>query len=158
MDVTASAPTCSWTATSNASFVTVTGGAAGTGNGTVSYSVARNPAHPARTGTLTIGGQVFTINQAGAATAGDFTGDGHADYTAYNPANGLWTSTGQSAVQFGLPGDIPVPGDYNGDAIVDRAVFRPSDGGWYIQGVGFLQWGIVGDLPVPADYDGDGSD
>ena len=153
--VTTSASGCAWTATSNSSFITVTGGAAGTGNGTVSYGVARNPGRPARAGTITIAGQVFTINQAGAAALGDFNGDGRADYTAYNPGNGLWTSTSQAAVQFGLPGDIPVPGDYNGDAIGDRAVFRPSDGSWYIQG-GYFQWGLVGDLPVPADYDGDG--
>jgi hypothetical protein len=57
-------PTCSWTATSNAGWITVTGGASGTGNGTVSYSVAANSGG-ARSGTLTIGGQTFTVNQDG---------------------------------------------------------------------------------------------
>ena len=33
---------CAWTATSNANFVSITSGASGTGNGTVSYTVAAN--------------------------------------------------------------------------------------------------------------------
>jgi Tol biopolymer transport system component len=59
------APTgCPWTAVSNApSWVTVTGGSSGTGNGTVSYAVAVNVAGP-RTGTVTIGGETFTLDQA----------------------------------------------------------------------------------------------
>jgi hypothetical protein len=54
---------CSWTATSNDGWITVTSGASGTGNGTVAYSVASN-AGAARTGTLTIAGQTFTVSQA----------------------------------------------------------------------------------------------
>jgi hypothetical protein len=55
--------TCAWTATSNAAWITVTAGASGTGNGTVSYLVSPNPG-AARSGTITIGGQTFTVNQA----------------------------------------------------------------------------------------------
>lgn len=62
---------CNWTAVSNAAWITITGGAAGTGNGTVSYSVAAN-AGAARTGTMTIAGQTFTVNQL-AAGGGGFT-------------------------------------------------------------------------------------
>ena len=44
-----------------------TGGASGTGNGTVSFSVAANATTSAAlTGTLTIGGQTFTVDQAAA--------------------------------------------------------------------------------------------
>ena len=53
---------CTWTATSNAGWLTVTAGSSGTGNGLVSYAGAANPS-PARTGVLTIGGQTFTVNQ-----------------------------------------------------------------------------------------------
>ena len=53
---------CSWAATSNAGWITVTGGASGTGNGTVSYSVAANTGG-ARSGTLTIAGQTFAVSQ-----------------------------------------------------------------------------------------------
>ena len=54
---------CQWTATSNASWLTVTSGSPGNGNGTVNYSVAANPGPGGRSGTLTIGGQTFTVNQ-----------------------------------------------------------------------------------------------
>lgn len=53
---------CAWTATSNASFITITSGGSGSGNGTVGYSVAANTG-AARTGTLTIAGQTFTVTQ-----------------------------------------------------------------------------------------------
>jgi len=55
---------CSWTAASNAAWVTITGGISGSGNGTVSYSVAANSG-TTRTGTVTIAGQTFTVTQAG---------------------------------------------------------------------------------------------
>ncbi|HEX4966640.1 MAG TPA: BACON domain-containing carbohydrate-binding protein, partial [Thermoanaerobaculia bacterium] len=55
---------CSWTAVSNAGFVTVTSGATGSGNGTVGYSVAANTGTSSRTGTLTIAGQTFTVSQS----------------------------------------------------------------------------------------------
>jgi hypothetical protein len=54
---------CTWTATSNASWITVTGGASGNGNGTVAFSVAANNTGDNRTGTLTIAGQPFTVTQ-----------------------------------------------------------------------------------------------
>ena len=56
---------CAWTAASNSAFVTVTSGASGNGNGTVGYSVAANAGASQRAGTLTIGGQTFTVTQAG---------------------------------------------------------------------------------------------
>ncbi len=55
---------CNWTAISNASFVTVTSGASGVGTGTVNYSVAANATNQARTGTITIAGQTFTVTQS----------------------------------------------------------------------------------------------
>jgi RHS repeat-associated protein len=54
---------CNWTATSNAtSWLTVTSGASGSGNGTVNYSVAANSG-PQRVGTITVNGQAFTVTQ-----------------------------------------------------------------------------------------------
>jgi hypothetical protein len=58
---------CTWTATSSQAWVTVTAGSSGSGNGSVEFSVARNDSAPARTATLTIGGQTFTIDQASGA-------------------------------------------------------------------------------------------
>jgi hypothetical protein len=55
---------CPWSAVSNSPFITITGGASGSGNGTVSYAVAPSPGN-GRTGFITIAGQTFTVNQAG---------------------------------------------------------------------------------------------
>jgi hypothetical protein len=63
--VTANGANCAWTAVSSNSFVTITSGSSGTGNGTVSYFVAANMG-TARTGTMTIAGQMFTVDQTGA--------------------------------------------------------------------------------------------
>ena len=57
---------CAWTASSGASWITVTSGATGTGNGSVGFTVAANTGAE-RTGTLTIAGQTFTVTQAAAA-------------------------------------------------------------------------------------------
>ena len=58
---------CGWTAISNdPSFITVTSGSSGTGNGTVGYSVAENTSATPRSGTITIAGQTFTVLQGAA--------------------------------------------------------------------------------------------
>jgi hypothetical protein len=56
---------CQWTASSDSSWIAVTSGASGSGNGTVAYSVAANPNPAPRSGTLTVAGQAFTVTQAG---------------------------------------------------------------------------------------------
>jgi hypothetical protein len=56
---------CAWTATSNATWISVTAGASGSGDGSTSFSVAANTGD-ARSGTLTIAGRTFTVSQAGA--------------------------------------------------------------------------------------------
>ena len=72
INVTASLPTCPWTAASDsASFVNITSGGSGTGNGTIQYSLAANTGGP-RTVNFTVanaaGASVSTaINQASAA-------------------------------------------------------------------------------------------
>ncbi|HEY6390812.1 MAG TPA: malectin domain-containing carbohydrate-binding protein [Bryobacteraceae bacterium] len=65
--VNVSAPAgCSWGAASNAGWAQITGGASGSGNGSVSYSVNANLGVSGLSGTLTIAGQTFTITEAGA--------------------------------------------------------------------------------------------
>ena len=59
-----SSGSCGWTATSNASWIGITSGASGTGNGTVGFTIAANTGAQ-RTGTLTIVGQTFTVMQDG---------------------------------------------------------------------------------------------
>jgi len=59
---------CSWSASSNASWITITSGSSGTGNGTVGYTVAANSTGSQRTGSVTIAGQIFAVTQAAAGT------------------------------------------------------------------------------------------
>jgi hypothetical protein len=56
-------PRCAWTATSNALWITGVIPGSGTGNGTVNFIVLANLLG-ARTATLTIAGQTFTVSQA----------------------------------------------------------------------------------------------
>ena len=55
---------CSWTAKSNVSWIAISSPGSGNGNGGVSYSVSANKRPKSRTGTITIAGQVLTVNQS----------------------------------------------------------------------------------------------
>ena len=57
---------CTWTGSTTNSWITVTAGSSGSGTGTVSYSVAANTSATNRSGTITVAGQTFTVNQLGA--------------------------------------------------------------------------------------------
>ena len=61
--ITPSVASCPWVATSAASWVTITSGASGSGDGTVSFTVSVDSG-AARTGTITVAGQTFTVNQS----------------------------------------------------------------------------------------------
>ena len=56
---------CSWSAVSNAPFVTLTSAASGTGPGAVGFSVAPNVLGTPRSATISVAGQTVTITQAG---------------------------------------------------------------------------------------------
>jgi Viral BACON domain/Putative binding domain, N-terminal len=55
---------CQWSATSNTSWLHVTSGSPGTGNGTLAYGVDRNREVTSRTGAITVGERRFTVRQA----------------------------------------------------------------------------------------------
>ena len=63
--VTANQPTCNWTAAVNPAdtWLQITGGASGMGNGSVSWMYDANPG-ATRSGTMTIAGFTFTVTQA----------------------------------------------------------------------------------------------
>jgi hypothetical protein len=58
---------CTWTAKSNVTWIHITAGGSGSGNGTASFTVDANTASTPRSGTITIAGKTFTVNQAAAA-------------------------------------------------------------------------------------------
>jgi hypothetical protein len=96
-----SATGCLWTAVSNSTWITVTAGASGAGNGAVSYSVAANTATSQRSGSLTVAGQAVTVTQTGVTCAftispttqaiGPAGGTGTASVTA-TPSTCQWTA------------------------------------------------------------------
>ena len=56
---------CTWTAAPHVSWITITGPGSGTGNGVITYRVAPYVGHArARTGTITIGDETFSVKQS----------------------------------------------------------------------------------------------
>jgi hypothetical protein len=113
--VTVTAPAgCEWTAASNDSFITITSGIRGTGNGTVSYSVMGNATNNTRTGTLTIAGQTFTVSQ-----------------TASTPCTFSISPTSQSFPASGGAGSVNVtaPGGCNWTATSNDPFITITSGG-----------------------------
>ncbi|MEZ5402619.1 MAG: BACON domain-containing carbohydrate-binding protein [Bryobacteraceae bacterium] len=105
VQVTASGPACPWTASVNdPSFIVRIGAGSGTGSGEVLYSVFPNSGSAPRSGTMTIAGQTFTINQQGpcdysisptTASAGAAGGTGAVAVTTTNGCP--WTATSNAA-------------------------------------------------------------
>jgi uncharacterized repeat protein (TIGR01451 family)/CSLREA domain-containing protein len=60
---------CGWKAVSNDSWIEVTSGSPGVGNGTFTYAVEVNATGAARTGSISVQNQTFTITQATSPTA-----------------------------------------------------------------------------------------
>jgi len=95
---------CNWTAVSNQGWSQITGGASGSGNGTVTYSVNPNGGNTTLTGTLTIASQTFNITETGVAcsyslssngsTMGSGVGAGSVNVTAGGSCG--WNATSDS--------------------------------------------------------------
>jgi len=160
---------CAWTAQSNSAWLTTS--STGNGSGAVNYTVAPNTSSTQRTGTITAGGQVHTVTQAGASVTTvrapfDFDGDNKTDISIFRPTLGQWwyqrSSNGSNfAASFGASTDKIVAADFTGDQKADIANFRPSTGQWFVlrsEDSSFyaFPFGANGDIPVPSDYDGDG--
>jgi choice-of-anchor C domain-containing protein len=86
---------CNWQAVSNASWITFTSTASGSGSDTVSFAVAANGGTTSRSATLTIGGQTFTVTQGGSGTGESVTTyDLAAGWSDVVNPNGVWSYNG----------------------------------------------------------------
>ncbi|HMZ19342.1 MAG TPA: BACON domain-containing carbohydrate-binding protein, partial [Blastocatellia bacterium] len=105
---------CLRPATSNAPWITVTGGASGSGNGTVSYTVAANASPMPRSGSITIAGFSFNVTQqaAGAVVQENFDSgipptwtviDGGSPGVYFNTGGALTWTTDNPCSQLLLP-------------------------------------------------------
>jgi hypothetical protein len=116
---------CGWTAVSNASWIHVTAGANGNGNGTVDYSVDANQG-PARNGTLTIAGQTFSVTQDGVPTCTFSISPTRATFTAAAGA-GTVTVTAPQGCTWSAVSNVPWitianPGSGNGTGTVGYSI------------------------------------
>jgi hypothetical protein len=104
------ASNCSWTAASSASFLTITSGTSGTGNGSIGYSIAANTG-AARSGSIAVNGTSVNFSQAAAALVAPTgcavalsstnvkinSGGGSTDVTVTAASNCSWTATSNSS-------------------------------------------------------------
>ncbi len=63
VNVIASDAGCPWTASTSATYIHITSGTPGTGNGALQYTVDANPGPTIRSDTITIAGQTYTVYQ-----------------------------------------------------------------------------------------------
>jgi len=122
--------TCPWVATSNDNWITTT--SSGTGSGSVDFTVGPNQGF-ARSGTISAGGQIFTISQDGellcfpgpADLISWFKAEGNADDTqglgSGTLLNGATFAAGKVGQAFSLDGS----NDYV--RIPDSPAFRPTN-------------------------------
>ncbi len=159
---------CTYTATSSAPWLVITGGASGGPTGTVAFSVGRNSG-AARQATITVTtqgapSQSVTVSQApdsGADTVGMF-----------RPSNGFFylrfsNTSGNADTDFfyGTANDVPLSGDWNADGITTIGIFR--NGQFFLRNsntAGFADIAAFaidgtqpGDIPIAGDWDGNGS-
>jgi hypothetical protein len=149
---------CNWTATTGDSWITITGGT-GTANGSVGFTVAANTG-PARTGTITVGGQTFTVTQASGCAYNfavpiarfPFTGGNNFGYLFNAGAGCTWT------FEENIPWLTINPPTGSGSATITFAV-QPNNGatrsGTFT--VGGQTFTVTQSGKIAAsDFDGDG--
>ncbi|HET9530984.1 MAG TPA: BACON domain-containing carbohydrate-binding protein [Blastocatellia bacterium] len=122
---------CVWTTASNSSFITITAGPDGTGNGMVGYQVAANPASGDRTGTVTVAGQTFTVMQQGAPAPCSFSlSSSGQKFTAAGGSDGftVTTAAGCNWAPITDVGWITATGGGSGNGAVSYAVAENTSG------------------------------
>ncbi|MBF0536980.1 MAG: DUF1566 domain-containing protein [Nitrospirae bacterium] len=172
---------CTWGASSDVSWITLTSGNIGTGSGGVTYSVAANTTANQRMGTMSIARQTFTVYQDAPSsrvsfTRYDFDADGKSDILWRNDTTGdvyIWLMNGTSIkggylVAKGVSADwvIKAVGDFNGDGKSDILLQNANNGAvylWLMDGAtikagGYVVEGLAKqwDILAIGDFNGDG--
>ncbi len=180
LSVTASSG-CSWTASISDTWLSITSGSSGTGNGTLNYAIAENGSKCTRRGLISVAGSVFTATQATSlagydTTCSDFNGDGKTDLFWQHQTAGslyIWNMNGGSYVSSQYVGTVTdtgwkvvAIGDFNRDGNPDIVWQHQTQGHvyiWlmdngtllsnrYVMSVSDTAWKIVG----VADFNADG--
>jgi hypothetical protein len=180
-----SAAEMSWTAASDASWVTVSPSSGSSRGETDTITVQFNTASLSKgqyTGHITVHGvdvatgeealqspRLLTVSLTVLETKPlDFFGDATvSDLVVYQESTGNWyilrlADRAQLVEWIGGPGYAPAPGDFTGDGRTDLGVYRAGSGTWYLREVTndwitvLGTWGNQWYEPVPGDYDGDG--
>jgi Putative binding domain, N-terminal len=97
-------PGCGWTATTSATWLGITSGGTGSGNGSVTMTAAANSALTSRSATMTIGGQAVSVTQAAAcgyaaspSTVKMTAGGSPTSVTITAPVGCAWSATSNAA-------------------------------------------------------------
>ncbi len=154
---------CAWSAVSNASWLTITNGGSGSGNGLISVSIAANTGG-SRTGTISAGGQTFTVNQSGvcsyslSSTSISGAAGGISGSVTVTTTNGCaWAATSNASWITIING-----GNGNGTGVVSFSAAANSGaarvGTITVAGQTFTvnqAGGIIAPRRAPFDFDGD---
>ncbi|MCB2187829.1 MAG: FG-GAP repeat protein [Deltaproteobacteria bacterium] len=175
--VTTNQSGCSWTASSNSSWLTITSGASGSTTGAVNYSAAVNTTRRTRTGVISVAGQTHTVTQV-AALGRDFNADAKSDILFYHSTAGAmsqWLMDGLSLVQSAVTAVVPdtgwqikARGDFDGNGTSDVLWLHEPTGWlsmWFLNGFSITGAYIVGNLGDSTwtiigtgDFDHNGTD
>ncbi len=134
---------CAWTAASNSAWISITTGGSGSGNGNVNYSVSQNTSTNSRTGSMTIGGQVFEVNQQGASSTADIELQNNVPVT-----QSMTAASSLSSWQYfylTLPGgvtDLTIDTS-NMNADIDLYVLKGTKPSWYSYDCWSSEWGAT---------------
>jgi len=127
---------CTWTATTNSTWIHITSGASGSGSGVVNYSVDTNTGAQ-RSGSMTIAGRSFQVTQAGAGGGGDNTAPTEWHWTVKLGSVTIVTSDEQ-----GFSYVFDAPGEYQVTLLAANCAGSDSS----------VQTLVVEEVPVPEDF------
>jgi subtilisin-like proprotein convertase family protein len=147
---------CQWQAQSNAGWLTTSSN--GNGSGTVSFNYAANTSTTPRAGQITVGGQTFTVTQAGQAAGCSYSinpasqnfnqSGGTGSFTVTATAGCAWTATANSSFAerlFGLNESKFSPLNFNAFSDSPTAVFAADAGS-----LGAIPDGPTGNAQTPG--------